>query len=281
MSENSQPYAWIKKIPGAIAQADTIPLLGNPPPFPWSELAQELQKLLDISDLEISPSEYVWMEEGTVTKGLGSPLSVLEFAIASQNGSFFIAIPESDIKKLLDLLLFKGKKLAPIDDQFESAFLDFLTLEILNSVQQIGYAPQFMPKLVKNGELPNTNMLCMDMTITANGFKSVARLLITPELNQSLKEHYAEANANNAFQHPLSEQIDVTLHLEAGQTTLSQEQWNEVKTGDFLLLDRCSLQPGENTGTVTMTLKGHPVLRGKIEDGNIKILDNPLFREDI
>lgn len=117
--------------------------------------------------------------------------------------------------------------------------------------------------------------------MTTNGFRSVARLFITPELNQSLKEHYAEDSAEASFQHPLSEQIDITLHMEAGQATLSQEQWKEVKAGDFLILDRCSLQPGENAGTVTMTLKGHPVLRGKIENGNIKILDNPLFREDI
>lgn len=280
MSDNSKPYAWIKKIPGAVAQADTIPLLGDPPPFPWGELAQELQKLLDISNLELVPSEYVWMEEGTTTKGLGAPLSIQEFAIASLNGSFYLAIPESDMKKLLDLLLFKGKKLAPIDDQFEKAFNDFITLEILNTVQQIGYAPQLMPKLVKNSSLPDSTMLCMDITVTASNFKSVARLFISPELNQSLKEHYAEKNADASFQHPLAEQIDVTLHLEAGRTSLSQQQWKEVKPGDFILLDRCSINPGKNTGTVTMTLKGHPVLRGKLEDGNIKILENPLFRED-
>ena len=280
MSENSKPYAWIKKIPGIVAQADTIPLLGNPPPFPWDECAQEIQKILDIKKIEISSSEYDWKEEGASVKGLGSPYIIQEFSIASQKGSFYFVISESDRAQLLDLLLFKGKKLTPIDDQFQSAFLDFVTLEVLSIVQQLGYAPEFMPKLVKNGSLPDSPLLGMDVTISADGFRSIVRLLITPELNQSLKEHYMEKNAAKTFQHPLAEQVDVTLHLEAGSATLKQDQWKQVKPGDFLLLDRCTLNAGENAGIVTLTMKGHPVLRGKLQDGNIKILENPLFRED-
>ncbi len=280
MSDNSKPYAWLKKVPGAIKQADTIPLLGDPPPFPWENLSQDIQKLLELQSLEIAPSEFVWLEEGAATKGMGSPLCIIPFSIASLEGGLFLAVPESDIAKMMDILLLKGNKLAPIDDQFQTAFLDFITLEVLNTIQQIGYAPEFMPKLHRDGKLPSSPLLGMDITVNAEGFRSVFRLLITPEMNQSLKEHYAKNKEASTFKRDQAEQIDVILNVEAGKTSLTQKQWKEVKPGDYILLDRCSLNPGDNSGTVTLTLRGHPILRANIEDGNIKILENPLFRED-
>ena len=280
MREDSKPYAWIKKIPESIAKADTIPLLGDPPPFPWENLAQDLKNLLELSSLQIAPAEFVWAEEGAALKGMGSPLTVKKFSIDTLEGSLFVAIPEKDIVKIMDKLLLKGNKLAPLDDQFQSAFVDFLTLEIMHAVKQIGHAPELIPKLEEDTEIPNTPMLYMDLAVTADNFVTAPRLIISAEMNQSLKKHYVKNTADDAFKHPLSSQCDVILHLEAGKTSLSQDQWKNVKPGDFILLERCSLNPGENSGTVTMTLKGQPVLRGNIQDGNINILENPLFRED-
>lgn len=280
MREDAKPYEWIRKIPESIAKADTIPLLGDPPPFPWENLAEDLKKLLELQSLEITPSEFSWAEEGSATKGMGSPLAIKKFSIASLEGNFFVAMQEAEIAQIMDQLLLKGNKLAPLDDQFQSAFLDFLTLEIMHSIQQIGHAPELLPKLEEDCEIPNTPMLIMDLSLKADTFQASPRLLITAEMNHSLKKHYAKSRAGDPLKPPLSEQCDLIVHMEAGKTSLSQDQWKEVKPGDFILLERCSLNPGENTGTVTMTLKGHPILRGNIQDGNIKILENPLFRED-
>lgn len=280
MREDSQPYAWVKKIPESIAKADTIPLLGDLPPFPWEDLAENLKNLLEFQSLEIVPSEFAWAEESAAAKGMGSPLSIVKFSIASLEGNVYVAIPQEEIRKIMDLLLLKGSEPAPIDDDFQIAFLDFLTLEVMHAVRQIDYPPNLLLRLEKNAEMPNTPMLVMNLTVTADSFVFSPRVMISEEMNRSLKGHYVKSKENAAFKPPLSDQCDVIVHLEAGKTTLSQAQWKEVKPGDFILLDRCSLKPGENSGTVTLTLKGHPILRGNIQDANIKILENPLFRED-
>lgn len=280
MSDNLKPYAWIKKIPIAFKQLDSIPLLGNLPPFPWNDFEEALKKLLNVDQLSIESSEFRWLEENELEMGLGVSLSLFEISLSPLSGRMFFAISQNDLSRLIDQLLLKEGDLVPIDDQFQAAFHDFLALEIIHCVSQIGYAPHLTPNLVKENSLPSETMLAMDIAVKLDASKYLIRLLMNSALCQSFREHYIKEQATLPFQHPLNAQIDLTIHIEAGSTSLSQKQWEEVKPGDFLFLDHCSLNPGQNSGTVTLTLEGSPVLRGKIKDGNIEILENPIFHKD-
>jgi len=177
-------------------------------------------------------------------------------------------------------LLLKKGGITPINGDFQKAFHQFIAIEAIHSLNTLGYAPQFTPHIAGENEIPEQDMLCMDLAITLDSEKISGRLFITPELSQSLKKHYAKEASKAPFSKPLSEQVEITLHLEAGSTTLSYQEWKLVQPGDFLILDRCSIKPGLDKGRVMLTLNGHPLFRAKVKDGNVKILEHPLYRED-
>src|SRR5690606_29429447 len=70
------------------------------------------------------------------------------------------------------------------------------------------------------------------------------------------------------------------VHLEIGKTSIMHNEWEDIQFGDFIVLDHCSFIPGEEKGRVMLTVNGRPLFRGKIKDGNIKILEHPLYYEE-
>jgi len=278
--ETLKPYDWIKKIPASLAELDDVPLLGHPPEFPWQGFIDKLSRSLEIQDLDIQPSELKWRDVDELFSGLGDPLIPLNFSVAPFDGKIYWAIAKEDIKGMMSLMLLKGGSASNVlEEEYQHGFYHFLALEVMHTIEALGFDSDLKPQIIKSAELPNSPTLCMDITITAQGKTIVGRLFISPEFRKSMAEHYTKQAQETPYKSPLAEKLEVTLHLEAGSTTLTQEEWSKVKPGDFLILDKCSLQPGTPKGKVMMTLGGHPFFRGKIKDGNVKILEHPLYRE--
>jgi flagellar motor switch protein FliN len=279
-STSSKPYSWIRKIPRITAQLDAIPLLGNAPEVPWNELAKELANLLEIEQLTITPSEFALFNSDELSKEIGTPLSLMKFSLLPLSGELYFALPENQLAQLARQLLMKDLETVPIDRDIQTAFFQFLALETIHILNQLGYPPAIAPSIAADAELPECPMLGLDIAITAGNLNVSSRVFISPELEKSLRTQFVKEQSEAVFKRPQSEQMDVILHLEGGSTTLSLDEWKTVKPGDFLVIDRCSLTPGKDSGTVTLTLNGIPVLRGTIQDGSLQILENPLFRED-
>ena len=105
----------------------------------------------------------------------------------------------------------------------------------------------------------------------------MVRLIIPEDLRQSWKEKY---NAKTLTVPPsLYDKIHLTVHVEAGKKAMSRARWNNLKKGDYLILDSCTIVPGEEKGRVMLTINQQPYFRAKIKDGSIKILEYPLFYE--
>lgn len=58
---------------------------------------------------------------------------------------------------------------------------------------------------------------------------------------------------------------------------LTQGELKQLKPGDFVVLDSCTLQPGENKGRVMLTVNQRPFMRGKIKEGTLKLLESPVL----
>jgi flagellar motor switch protein FliN/FliY len=104
--------------------------------------------------------------------------------------------------------------------------------------------------------------------------------VIIPEpLYHAFKAHFAEVKPLS-IPKETAKNIDVTLSLEAGNATLTLGQWKQIERGDFLVLDRCSFDPVGHKGIVTIALEKTPLLKAKIKDNQIKILDYALYFEE-
>jgi len=276
----SRPYDWIRKIPSSLLKLDEIPLFGSPPEFHWDQFQSELQSIFQIDNLTIKTSNFEWTSAEELFKKLGDDLTPLKIHIPSLEGAAYWVMAEKDITELMSLLLQqKTKAFDAIDPDFEQGFYKFLAIEAISALSKSGFDPALVPQIQQKAELPQSDMLCLDATLNIGKQKIFGRLCISPELRKSFKQRYEKSDKDSTFRPPLSQQVEVTVHLEAGRTMIPLTEWSKVSTGDVVILDQCSIEPGSDKGRVMLTIQGHPFFRGKVKDGNIKILENPLYYE--
>ncbi len=53
--------------------------------------------------------------------------------------------------------------------------------------------------------------------------------------------------------------VDIVVALEAGKVTLQPSELKKIHKGDFIILDSCTILPGEDKGRVMLTVRGIPV----------------------
>jgi flagellar motor switch protein FliN/FliY len=92
-------------------------------------------------------------------------------------------------------------------------------------------------------------------------------------------QHYLQLQGTTIYSSPLADQLSVIVHLEAGKVSLKPSEWKKITPGDLILLDTCSIDPDEDKGRIQLVINGFPFFRGKIKEGNIKILEHPLYQE--
>ena len=117
--------------------------------------------------------------------------------------------------------------------------------------------------------------------LTERGIKQTCwgRIVCPVSFQEAFKQHFAHLPPPDLTSE-LAKEIDVTLRFEIGHTTLSALEWEKVSVGDFILLDRCSFDPATHKGTLFISLDGTALLRGKIKDNNIKIVDYAFYHEE-
>lgn len=276
MTTTSRPYSWVKRIPPALLQKDSTPLVGHPPAFPWEKFSKEIAKVFGSSDIHISPgSIYEWREAAVLSSGIGDRLAVLNLSITPLTGNLCWVIAENDVGLLMSLLLAqKELSMETLDPNFQQGFYHFLALEILNVFTSIEFDKGLTPHLQKSVDLPKETSLCMDVNITIKQKTILGRLILSSELLQSWKERFAQRTRSPS----ILQELEVTVSLEAGRISLQSSEWTKVALGDFIALDSCSIKT-TGAGRIMLTIGGLPCFRGKVKDGNIKILEHPLYHE--
>lgn len=283
MNDTSSPYDWLHAADPALVQLDEIPLLGYPPHFPWGEYSQRLGELFHIDSLKIEPSEFRWCTESQIYENLGDHLVPVNLAVSAFSGEVCWVMAKEDITNMMSIVLSKQSSppLQEIHEEFQKGFYRFIAMEAINVLYQIDFDHTITPHILDKEEPLQGNALVLDVKITLFELTFWGRLLVSPEFRKSWKEHYSEKKISSASMESLSRNTPVNIHLVAGKTLLNLSEWKLVSAGDFLLLDRCTIDPNTMKGKVVITLKdGTAILEGKIQNGNLKILGIPQFQEE-
>src|SRR5262249_13896737 len=82
-----------------------------------------------------------------------------------------------------------------------------------------------------------------------------------------------------ALSEEMKQKVMVELALQVAHTNLPFDEWNNIKNGDFVILDHCSYDPTEHKGSVVLTLDQKPLFRGRLKDGGIKITSYRVYGE--
>lgn len=271
----TQSYGWLKRVSPELLQRDQIPLIGSPPPFPWQELSRLLAKQLQIQDLVIQPSNaYEWRTADQLTSGLGDQLSILSVEVAPSGGTLHWVMSTPDVAQLMSMLLNPQAAEPPlIEKDLMEGFYHFIALEVINILPHLNF-DKTLSAHIKTSELPKAPSLCLNVSLTVRQKIYNGCLVISPELQQNWKNRYAK----RTLEVPLSREIELLVHLEAGRVNFLLSEWKQIKAGDFLVLDACSLQ-ANGEGIVTLTVDNIPMYRGKLKDGNIKISEAVNYHE--
>lgn len=244
-------------------------------------MATELGRSLEIKNLTIEAGTWQWRQREELFAGLAKEIRGLPLAISPLPGAVWWVMAEQDLKKLMSMLL--AKQPAPADDDidndFVKAFYRFLAVEALNAFENTVADKKLSPTLAAEEGLPDAHCLCLDVAINIEQKNIQARLFLSPEFRTAWKLRYLQQQPNISLASPMANSLDIIVHLEAGRIDLKLSEWKQIKTGDFIFLDNCSLDPDEDKGRVMLVINGIPCFRARIKQGSLKILEHPLYHE--
>ncbi|MBA3237726.1 MAG: type III secretion system cytoplasmic ring protein SctQ [Parachlamydiaceae bacterium] len=272
------PYEWLRQVPLSLLEEEAP--LGSPPPFPWDQLGTFFAKMFQLESFVLKPSLWKRRLPDELYEGFGGKVLPLFVELASLSGDLCFIMSDGEVDRLMNLLLAHDpNSIAMMDPDYRQGFYQFMALEVFNIFTKLNYANGVLPHLLEKTDLPSTSSLCQDIAFEAGGITFTARMILSDELTHSWKERFTEHTLKVLLPEDVSEKIQVIVHLEAGHVTLSKKEWMEASSGDFLLLDQCTLENEGEKGRVILTLDGKPLYRAKIKDGNVKILESPFFHE--
>lgn len=266
----------MKHLPSFILEKDEVPLLGSPPSFPLEVFTGKLKELFSISHLELKNLKNFEWREGDLLAGLGQNPHLLSITLHPSLQPVCWVFSKQDGDWLITELLLQPGAGDALDKSFKDGFYLFLAAEVLNIMMQSNFDKTLAPQILEKTVLPEGACLCLDIAIELKEKSIVGRLILSKDFLRGWKERYVERSMS--LSKPLLEHLNVTIHVEAGKTSLTPAEWENVKVGDFIFLDFCALK-SEEEGRVMLTLNEMPLFRGKIKDGNIKILEHPLYHE--
>ncbi|MBI2742967.1 MAG: type III secretion system cytoplasmic ring protein SctQ [Chlamydiales bacterium] len=278
----SETTLWIKRIEEAIEEAKLIPLWGAPPVFPWKEFTRALSETLSLPELRVRVVKSEWKKTEGFLVGLGENPHISSIELSPISEVAFIAISSEDLDKFTSACLTKTQDSRSFSHpDFQEGFFHFLLLEGLNVADQLKCFSDLSAKLGKPSSLhKELGGFCYDIRLELTDEISASIRLICPSgFHGSFRSHFSK-NRPSLLESPLLEETILPLHMEIGSTSLEWEKWKKISPGDLLILDRCSFDPREHKGSVTLTLGKTPLFQGRIKEGGLKLLDYAFYQEE-
>lgn len=275
---NTVPQEWIKAIESAVKELQSVPLWGNPPPFPWEELSLKLQEELELPELALSFHQIQSVSDPL--EGFGKDAHIVPIELTPLSEKAFWIMSASDEKELTKICLSpqkppKGFSDPKLQEGF-SLFLDVSAIDVINSLSAFDDLSLTMGKI---GELPSGSGLGIDLSLKIRDKTLWARVFCPASFHRAFSSHFSTRPFSIAAS-PFVDTLDVELSLKVGSCTLSSQEWEKVKTGDLVLLEHCNFHPEKREGILTINLGDTPLFQGNYRDGAIKILEYAFYYEE-
>ncbi len=267
-------YDWIKQIPSSLLQWDDVPLLGDSPSFPWESFSNKLAETLSIQNLTVTPCDIQWRSESDYTEGIVNPVTLF-FQAGNVEGSLAWVMSKDDVITIMKHLLLQGEtsKHVVLEEELTDGFYRFVALETLRAISQLEYDSTLNIHLKNEGDLPVEAALAQDINIQLPNKSLSGRLLISSDFRKSWAKRYTPKTPDAYLQSPLSEKLNLNVHLQTGKVSMRKGEWNAIGTGDFLLLDSCGIDPATREGSIALTVHGITLFQGTVKEGKIHIGD--------
>lgn len=263
------------KIKPEVESLSQTPLFGNAAPFDWQRLSDELKSRLQIETFSVQKISQTWKEAESLRDSLGHDVFSVAIDIASLGGPVYWMMAKQDIQKLTSSLIGKGQALSPI---LQEGFYRYLLLEALDAASGIEPLKTFTPILREEEFLANERSLCIDLELRFLETAALARLVIPSARLSSWRAYFANSKAS--ISPTLARSLELSVSIQIGSVLLRPSQWQQVKKGDFILLDRGSYDPRHLLGSAYLVLGSTPIFQLSIEPKKIHVLNYAFIYED-
>jgi flagellar motor switch protein FliN/FliY len=273
------PLHWIKEIQSTLIDAKQIPMHGFAPAFPWEEFSEKAASSLQMDELRIAPKSTQILTGNEITNGLGANFITIALEMMPLHGQIFWLMGKEDMVKFSTVALNPSNGKGFSSPKFQEGFYYFLATQALQALNALKPFGDLAPRLGKTVSLPSEESLCIDVEVTHPKQTFWGRFVCPASFHRDFKTHFSTQEPV-PLSSEVAKQIDVTLSLEVGHTLLSLAQWNGISVGDFVLLDRCTFDPNAHKGTGMLMLEQIPLLRARIKENSLKIVDYASYNEE-
>lgn len=273
------PLAWVQEIQSTLINTKAIPLSGFIPPFPWDLFSQAISDMLQVPTFKLKRRQTRFLKEDAIVSGFGVGYIAIALEITPIPGQIFWIMNKEDVAQLTALALTNPGNKGFSSPEFQEGFYYYLATHALNKLNELTPFEDLSIQLGKLTAMPQEESLCIDVEITGPKQTIWGRLVCPAAVHNSLKSHFSQ-NQSAFLNGPLAKEIDVPISVQLGQTSLSIDAFKNARVGDCILLDRCTFDPKTHKGAVTLVFENIPILRARIKDNHLKIVDYATYREE-
>lgn len=269
------PLHWVKTVEQTLIDTQAIPLWGNPPPPPWDELGQSLAALLQSDALSLSAkATRILSRDKLASLFEMSPVPLTLYLSPIRSPVFFLVGKEELAAITSWGLVASGKGF--LSSSLQEGFYYYLCTHLVSLLNETHAWQDLTLKIARSEPLPEEECACIDIEIRHPKQLIVAQLLCPVSFLTAFKEHFS--SPQNFLQNNRS--IEVPLRVTLGHVVLQSKEWNRVRPGDFILLDRCGFDPETKKGTLTLSLEEKPLFYTRLKEGYLKIVDYATYYEE-
>lgn len=274
------PLAWLRRIAPELKEMDQIPLFGNAPLFDWSRFSSLLSSRFGIQNFSISAEEQKWLQPDELKKGLGPNLLVIPITVSPLEGTLFWIMSREDISRFTSWMVNgKTRTRALTSEILQEGFYRYLLLESLDAIQGIEPLTHFTLHLNEEAPLSEEKGYCIDMEISFDDRSCWGRLVIPSDFRRSWVQAFSQM-ASEYYPTELARLTPLILGVKTGSVLLHRSEWDKIKEGDLLLLDKGSYDARHGSGLATLMLGQTPLFNVKIKQNKIELLDYAFYYED-
>ncbi len=279
MKHPASSFSWVRKLADFLPEMTEIPLFGNAPPYDWQHLASVLSTRLETKDLSLRPAEQAWREAGAVKKGLGRNPFVASVLLSPLGFPLYFAMSGADINKFLSWMMHGISSKNLVSEPLKAGFSRFLLLEVLDAACKIGPLQKLTPQLEETSELPDEPSFCIDVEISYGENSCWGRLILPSSFRKKWVEHFSQTPSEYASS-PAAKAMELIIGVKTGSVLLPQSEWEALKLGDVLILDRSSYDARKQTGIATLNIGSIPLFQVKIKQNKLELLDFAMTQEE-
>ncbi|EPP34670.1 type III secretion apparatus protein, YscQ/HrcQ family [Chlamydia ibidis] len=280
--------SWLKLRNDFLSSLNTEEEQISLPTFPIDGCKRILKDKFRLEDCEIVIRFRGALSVSDITKELSKNI-LLQPLVAQplESGEFFFLTSEEDLQSLM-VAVFGDSSLASYFYQKDKllGFHYYFTAELCKIFQDLSWIPSLTMKVSEDAKFSVRSLqgsyYTVGVSCRLDGKNIYFNLLFPETTQQSCKKFLASLNQDFDI-HQVDPMLPIAMSVDVGYCELTEEEWQQVIPGSFILLDTCLYDPDTGESGALLTINNRQFFGGRFTDtksGEFKITSYPNLQHE-